>query len=125
MDTKSTTDACITPFPATLRRNLPATRAFLRRIPRVYLDDRARSFFRFRHDHLPKETETRIQYCSVQTRLRRHFAAGFFNCSLRAAGHRSQIERLQDNHIGAVDDLARRLVHEVSASFLDPFVSAG
>src|SRR5579863_216525 len=110
MHTMTACDATKTPSPAALPRNVPALRALLRRETGVYLNDRARSFLRFRHDHPSKQTKSSIEHPTVEPRLRRHISAGAFDASFRTARHRAQVQLLQTDDIGAIDDDPRLLV---------------
>jgi hypothetical protein len=57
----TTLNATKAPSSAALARNVLAARALLRRETTIHLDHRARRLFRFRHDHLPKQTKSAIE----------------------------------------------------------------
>src|SRR5579863_4664306 len=103
MVTITTSDTTKAPSTAALARNVPAMRALPRRETTIYLDHRARSLFRFRHDHLPKQTKSTVKHHPVQTRLGAHVAPRALNAPFGAAGHRAQRQFLERNHIGSVD----------------------
>ena len=85
-------------------------RTCLRRETRIHLDHRARRFFRFRHDHLSKQTKSTIQYYPVQGRLRPHVAARPLDAPSSTTGHTPNVELLQGKYIGRIDDLPRDLM---------------
>jgi hypothetical protein len=90
-------DAILAPSPATLARNVPATRALLRRETCVHSNHRARSTFSLRDDHLIEETKPRVQHDAIEAGFRRHVAAGF----LRRAQRKKPLSERQ--HVCACD----------------------